>query len=380
MPSVGELGRARPEGHDDLLERRVAGALAEAVDRDLDLARAGLDGGERVGRREPEVVVAVDADRRVRADEVDDPPDERAELGRDRVADGVRDVDRRGAGLDDRLVDLEQEVGVGARGVLGARTRSRRRGPSCLAAVADPADRLGERLVAVDPELVLEVDVARRDEDVEVRPLGDLDRLDRPLRVAVAAAGERRDRDPALGLLGDPPDRLEVAGRGGREAGLDDVDLEPGELAGDLELLGRGQPGARRLLAVAQGRVEDPDAARRARTAAAARRVRAPRRSSAPRPRRRSAAAWASPASTDDRVEERHLGPQLGADLLDLVVAVLLRAAARTRSPPDSLSAIQRSANEPPWMSARTSFIVASDALVDDPRAATRSRRTRRCR
>ena len=61
-----ELGRARPEGHDDLLERRVAGALAEAVDRHLDLARAGLDGGERVGRREPEVVVAVDADRRLR--------------------------------------------------------------------------------------------------------------------------------------------------------------------------------------------------------------------------------------------------------------------------------------------------------------------------
>ena len=147
-------------------------------------------------------------------------------------------VDR--PGLDDRLVDLEQEVDVGPRGVLGAELDLGVR-PERLAAVADPADRLGERLVARDAELVLEVDVARRDEDVEVRPLGDRDRLDRPLRVAVAAAGERGDRDPALRLLGDPPDRLEVAGRGGREAGLDDVDLEPGELAGDLELLGRGQ-------------------------------------------------------------------------------------------------------------------------------------------
>ena len=53
------------------------------------------------------------------ADERDDAPDQRAELGRDRVADGVGDVDRRGAGLDDRLVDLEQEVELGARGVLG---------------------------------------------------------------------------------------------------------------------------------------------------------------------------------------------------------------------------------------------------------------------
>ena len=130
---VGELRRARPEGHHDLLERRVAGALAEAVDRDLDLARAGLDGGQRVGRGEPQVVVAVDADRGLVADEVDDPLDERPELGRDRVADGVRDVDRGGAGLDDRLVDLEQVVEVGARGVLGARTRSRRRGPAARA-------------------------------------------------------------------------------------------------------------------------------------------------------------------------------------------------------------------------------------------------------
>ena len=51
--------------------------------------------------------------------------------------------------------------------------------------------------------------------------------------------------------------------RGGREAGLDDVDLEPHELAGDLELLGRGEAGARRLLAVAERRVEDADAIRR---------------------------------------------------------------------------------------------------------------------
>ena len=91
--------------------------------------------------------MAVDADRRVAADEIDDPPDERAELGRDRVADGVRDVDRRRAGVDDRLVDLEQEVDVGPRRVLG---RELDLGVLAerLAAVADPADRLGEGLVA----------------------------------------------------------------------------------------------------------------------------------------------------------------------------------------------------------------------------------------
>ena len=91
---VPELRRPGPEGHDDFFERRVAGPLAEAVDRHLDLAGAGLDRGERVGRGKPEVVVAVDADGRVIPDELDDPGHERGELGRDRVADRIRDVDR----------------------------------------------------------------------------------------------------------------------------------------------------------------------------------------------------------------------------------------------------------------------------------------------
>ena len=51
---------ARVQQHHDLLERGVAGALADPVDRALDLARAGQQPGERVGDRQPQVVVAVD--------------------------------------------------------------------------------------------------------------------------------------------------------------------------------------------------------------------------------------------------------------------------------------------------------------------------------
>ena len=62
--------------------------------------------------------------------------------------------------------------------------------------------------------------------------------------------------------LGDRLDRREVAGRGDREAGLDDVDTQPRELVGDLQLLLDVERDARRLLAVAQRRVEDVDAVR----------------------------------------------------------------------------------------------------------------------
>jgi len=54
----------------------------------------------------------VDRDRGLAAEQVDDPPDERCELGWDRVADGVRDVERRRSRLDDGLVDLEQVLRV----------------------------------------------------------------------------------------------------------------------------------------------------------------------------------------------------------------------------------------------------------------------------
>ena len=63
--------------------------------------------------------------------------------------------------------------------------------------------------------------------------------------------------DRAAHRLGDRLDGLEVAVTRDREAGLDDVDPEAGELLGDLELLADVERDARRLLAVSQRRVED---------------------------------------------------------------------------------------------------------------------------
>ena len=86
--------------------------------------------------------------------------------------------------------------------------------------------------------------------------------LDR-LGAAVDVLG-RRAREPAdhriLGALGDFVDGREIAFRGDRKAGLDDVDAHIVEQLGDFELflVGHGRAGA--LLAVAQGRVEYDDA------------------------------------------------------------------------------------------------------------------------
>src|SRR5205085_9388226 len=71
-------------------------------------------------------------------------------------------------------------------------------------------------------------------------------------------AGERGHRRAAH-LASDPRDRLGLADGCGREPGLDDVDAEVRERLRDEELCVPRERRARRLLAVAQGRVEDGD-------------------------------------------------------------------------------------------------------------------------
>ena len=116
---AGEEVAARADRHDDLLERGVAGALAEAVDRALDLACTGDHAGERVGDRHAEVVVAVRRHDVVARDRRHDVCDQLRVLVRNAEADGVGDVERCRAVVDGELQDVAHEVDVGPAGVLG---------------------------------------------------------------------------------------------------------------------------------------------------------------------------------------------------------------------------------------------------------------------
>ncbi len=79
-----------------------------------------------------------------------------------------------------------------------------------------------------------------------------------PGSVDVGDVGARQAGDDrAFHRPGDLLHRLEVAGRGDREARLDHVHAQARELLRDLELLLRVERDPRRLLAVAQRRVED---------------------------------------------------------------------------------------------------------------------------
>ena len=78
--------------------------------------------------------------------------------------------------------------------------------------------------------------------------------------MSLKAARDEPADHRVLGARRDLVDGGEIALRGDREAGLDDVDAHVVEQLGDLELLVVGHGGAGALLAVAQGGVEDDDA------------------------------------------------------------------------------------------------------------------------
>jgi len=105
---------ARGQRHDDFFHRRVSGPFPDAVDRALHLPGARADGGERVGHRQPQIVVAMDGDDRIAHvfHTIEQEGDEAPELFGNSVADRVGNIDGDGAGVNHGGNHLNQIVSV----------------------------------------------------------------------------------------------------------------------------------------------------------------------------------------------------------------------------------------------------------------------------
>ena len=187
MPVLnGSRSDAHARRHDDFLERRVAGALADAVDGALDLTRAAGQRRQRIGDGEAEIVVAVRApDHLVGAGHaVDQPREERLDLVGRRVADRVGQVDGRGARLDDRFDDCHRKSGS---------LRVASSAENCTSSVNVRARRTASiaTFEAVRPrhaQLALEVQIGGGDEHVDALARG---RLERPRGLLDVGAVQR---------------------------------------------------------------------------------------------------------------------------------------------------------------------------------------------
>src|SRR5262249_46714569 len=112
---------SRIERHHDLFERGVARALADAVERALDLPRAVLDRGKTVGDSQAQIVMAMgaDGDSFGVLESFAEGADQLAVFGGRLIAYRVRYIDDGGSGIDYGIEDRAQIVDLGAARVFG---------------------------------------------------------------------------------------------------------------------------------------------------------------------------------------------------------------------------------------------------------------------
>ncbi len=253
---VAELERQRRDQADEI---GVAAALAQAVQRALDLPGAGADGGEAVGDGVLGVVVGVDAELLGRHDRGNLLGD-RLHLVRQRAAIGVAEDNPAGAGGKRRLEAGQRIVGIGLEAVeemLGVEHQ-----------LAGMLSGLAQRVLD-HAQVLVELDTQGTDH-LPCRGL-------RNERDDVGAAAEERCQHRVVGGASSGPTRhaegaelgatkglgaLEegiVSGIGAGPAALDIVDAQPVELTRDPQLVGDGEVDALCLGAVTQRGVVEPD-------------------------------------------------------------------------------------------------------------------------
>ena len=107
------------------------------------------------------------------------------------------------------------------------------------------------------------MDVAGGDEGVNPPAGRRRDSIRTGLDIAPGCPSQSADHRSVLAahLLGDALHSSKIAGTGERETSLDHIHTEPGQLLSDRQLLLEIEAGARRLLTIPKGGVEDQNAA-----------------------------------------------------------------------------------------------------------------------
>ena len=209
-------------------------------------------GHDRVGHRQPQVVVAMHAHNRRVAQRPGHAADQGAVFVRHRVSHGIGNVDRARPRRHHRQRNLVQVIGRGARAVFSRELHVVRVLPRQL----HGSHRFLQHLLLGLLELVLQVNLAGGDEGVNARLFGVGQRLGGALHVQGAAARQRRHTG-LRELAADRIHRLEIAIRSDRKARFQKVHAQVHQLPRHPQLLRNRHAAARRLFPVAQRRVEN---------------------------------------------------------------------------------------------------------------------------
>ena len=254
---------ARAQRHHHLLESGVTGTFADSVDRPFHLAGAVQHPGERIRHRQPQIVVAVNADGRpVRAAHLlPDAANQRAVLRGHGIAGGIGDIDDRSTGFNHRFQHLEEVARLRSPGIFGIELHIFD-GLSCEfdgldGHLEDSGLLLTQRpAIAVVLEFARDMDIRGADPRMDSRALRVRQRLAAGHDIGGNGARERTD-GRSVNVACNKLDRLEILGRRGWIAGLDHVHVQLCQLSRDQELVTAPQTAPCSLFAVSQSGVEN---------------------------------------------------------------------------------------------------------------------------
>ncbi len=244
----------RPQRHHDFLQRCIASALAQAIQRALHLSRALGNRRKGIGNRQPQVVMAVNGKNRLVTigNPFDQTPDERAELLGNVIADGIGNVDGASARLDHGLHDATQEVRFRTPGIFRRKLHIIR----ILTGMTHGPYGLLHYLVGLQTEFALHMDRRCRDERMDTTTGSGPQRFGRPIDIFTLGTGQRAD-DTLAHRLGNRTHRSEVIRTGNRKTRLDDIHTQAFQRARDAQLLLTGHRRTRTLFTIPQRRVEN---------------------------------------------------------------------------------------------------------------------------
>ena len=168
------------------------------------------------------------------------------------VADSVRQIDDGRARLHGGADGLAQEIDVGAAGVFGGKFNFR----AALARIAHVRGDGFERLLARHAQLVVQVQVRRRQKRVQARMLRFREAFEGHVDVLLSGAGQRR-HGAGADFAGHRLHAFQVSRGGDREAALNDVHAKRFDLPGQADFLRHGHGKSRGLLPVPQRRIKN---------------------------------------------------------------------------------------------------------------------------
>ena len=242
------------DDHGDLLQGRVAGTLAHAIDGDLALAGPGKKAGHGVGGGHTKVVVAMGRD-----DSLVNPIhivnkvlDLGGVLGRETVACRVRNIHDRGPGPDGRLYHSGKVLIVRTPGVLSVEFHIL----DIFLGIFNCSDGSLKNLLPGGIELVPYVGVGSPDPCVYPLVLGIFKGFRCHIDVSLHRACQSADRRPGDGL-GNLHDRIEIPRTGNRETRLNDIYSQLFKGLCHLDFLHSVELAPRHLLAITQSGVKN---------------------------------------------------------------------------------------------------------------------------